>query len=90
MRAPEYLSVQIISWTSFTQTYPQASLDAGSPFFLSFFLSLHFHAVYFGQLVARSHSAAVPMVIAAEIATGGWGGGLDGERERQRRSVRKR
>lgn len=44
---------------------------------LSFFLSLHFPAVYFGQLVARSHSAAVPMVIAAEIATGGWVGGLD-------------
>lgn len=60
---------------------------------LSFFLSLHFPAVYFGQLVARSHSAAVPMVIAVEIANGGWrgwwGGELDGERERQRCSVRR-
>lgn len=44
---------------------------------LSFILSLHFPAVYFGQLVARSHSAAVPMVIAAEIANwGGSGGGV--------------
>lgn len=76
----------MISGTSFTLTYPRASLDAGSPFFLS----LHFLAVYFGRLVARSHSAAVPMVIGAEIATGGWGGGLDGERERQRRSVPQR
>ena len=61
---------------------------------LSFFLSLHFPAVYFGQLVARSHSAAVPMVIAAEIANGGLGvvgggSGLDRERERQRCSVRR-
>lgn len=59
---------------------------------LSFFLSLHFPAVYFGQLVARSHSAAVPMVITAEIANGGWGGGGGGhdrERERQRCSVRR-
>lgn len=58
----------------------------GVIFYLSFFRSLHFPAVYFGQLVARSHSAAVPMVIAAEIAKrgrgGDWGGGvgLDGER----------
>lgn len=41
---------------------------------LSFSLSLHFPLVYFGQLVARSHSAAVPMVIAAEIANGEEGG----------------
>lgn len=68
---------------------PTGLLGCREPF-LSFFLSLHFPAVYFGQLVARSHSAAVPMVIAAEIATGGWVGGLDGERERQRCSVRKR
>lgn len=40
---------------------------------LSFFLSLHFPAVYFGQLVACSHSAAVPMVITAEIADEGLG-----------------
>lgn len=48
-------------------------MQGAFPFFLSFSLSLHFPAVYFGQLVARSHSAAVPMVIAAEIATGGLG-----------------
>ena len=42
---------------------------------LSFFLSLHFPAVYFGQLVARSHSAAVPMVIGSEIGKGVRGGG---------------
>lgn len=41
----------------------------------SLFLSLHFPAVYFGQLVARSHSAAVPMVIATEIAIGVGEGG---------------
>lgn len=54
---------------------------------LSFFLSLHFPAVYFGQLVARSHSAAVPMVIAVEIANGGWGVCVLGLMESGRDSV---
>lgn len=39
--------------------------------------------------MARSHSAAVPMVIATEIANGELNGGGLTERERQRCSVRR-
>lgn len=73
---PEYLSVWLIPWTSYAHARTHTDTHRRPPWMqraLSFFLSLHFPAVYFGQLLARSHSAAVPMVIAAEIANGGLG-----------------